>query len=312
MKPFFSIIIPLYNKEQFIENTLKSVFEQTFQNFEILIINDGSTDRSVKVIEKFQDKRIRLIHQTNQGASAARNRGIEAAQADYICFLDADDYWYHNHLEVLHNLIYDFPKGGLYCNRYSIKVSHTKIIKLTFDNIDEIYNGYVEDYYLSSLKNRIASSSSIAIRKSVFEKVGLFDKNISSGQDIDMWIRIVNNYPVVISNKITAVYNYQIPNTLSKTNILNKKIMDFKKFEAEEKQNPSLKRFLDLYRIEYALHYHISGFETETKNLLACVDKKHIGLKTKILFHTPSATLKVLLKIKHFLKAKGINFSVYH
>jgi glycosyltransferase involved in cell wall biosynthesis len=82
----FSVIIPLYNKELSISNTIQSVLDQTFQNFEIVIVNDGSTDNSVKEVEKFDDKRIRLIHQENKGVSAARNRGIEEAKYEWIAF----------------------------------------------------------------------------------------------------------------------------------------------------------------------------------------------------------------------------------
>ena len=104
----FSVIIPLYNKELSISNTIQSVLDQTFQNFEIVIVNDGSTDNSVKEVEKFDDKRIRLIHQENQGVSAARNRGIEEAKYEWIAFLDADDLWMENHLEEMTKLIHDY------------------------------------------------------------------------------------------------------------------------------------------------------------------------------------------------------------
>src|SRR5690554_5521626 len=95
----FSVVIPLYNKELSISNTIQSVLDQTFQNFEIVIVNDGSTDNSVKEVEKFDDKRIRLIHQENQGVSAARNRGIKEARYEWIAFLDGDDLWEKEHLE---------------------------------------------------------------------------------------------------------------------------------------------------------------------------------------------------------------------
>ena len=99
-----SVVIPLYNKEKKIEYTLKSVFTQTFQNFEIVIVDDGSTDNSVEEVEKFTDSRIRLIHQTNAGVSAARNRGIEAASGELIAFLDADDVWMPEYLATQYGL----------------------------------------------------------------------------------------------------------------------------------------------------------------------------------------------------------------
>src|SRR5262245_2597869 len=106
--PFFSVIIPLYNKENYIRNTLKCVLEQSFTDFEIIIVNDGSTDNGLKVVKEFTDSRIVIEEQTNKGVSAARNLGIEKAAGTMIALLDADDYWFPNHLEVLHALHTDF------------------------------------------------------------------------------------------------------------------------------------------------------------------------------------------------------------
>ena len=88
-----SIVIPLYNKEQQIGKTLESVFAQSFQDYEVVIVNDGSTDKSVEIVEGMADKRIRLINQKNSGVSAARNKGIQESRGEYIAFLDADDEW---------------------------------------------------------------------------------------------------------------------------------------------------------------------------------------------------------------------------
>src|SRR4051812_32162135 len=96
---FFSVIIPLYNKANYIENTIKSVLNQTFTDFEIIVVNDESTDESETIVLGFNDKRIQLFNQKNQGVSVARNHGIEKAKGKLVAFLDADDYWFHNHLE---------------------------------------------------------------------------------------------------------------------------------------------------------------------------------------------------------------------
>ena len=99
--PYFSVVIPLYNKETHLKKTLALVLQQDFSDFEVIIVNDGSTDNSVKVVESFSDKRIELFHQKNKGAAAARNFGIEKAKAKYIALIDADDEWKENHLSTL-------------------------------------------------------------------------------------------------------------------------------------------------------------------------------------------------------------------
>ncbi|MFD2433455.1 glycosyltransferase family 2 protein [Mesonia maritima] len=97
--PFFSVVIPLFNKENHIYDTLTYILNQTFPDFEVIVVNDGSTDNSSNIVENFSDSRIRLFHQENQGASVARNFGISRAQSKYIALIDADDIWYSTHLE---------------------------------------------------------------------------------------------------------------------------------------------------------------------------------------------------------------------
>ena len=113
MNYFFSVVIPLYNKANYIQSCLESVLKQTHKEFEVILVNDGSTDGSEAVVERFQDSRIRLVHQENKGASAARNKGVSLAKHEWIALIDADDYWYPNHLEELQNTIEQFPKADV-------------------------------------------------------------------------------------------------------------------------------------------------------------------------------------------------------
>ena len=112
--PFFTVIIPLYNKENFIENTLKSVLNQNFTDFEVIIINDGSTDKSEEKVFRFKDSRILYFLKSNEGVSATRNFGIEKANAQYIAFIDADDYWYPDFLQEMYRYITLFPEQKVF------------------------------------------------------------------------------------------------------------------------------------------------------------------------------------------------------
>lgn len=309
---FFSIIIPLYNKEKFLKSTLESVFQQTFTDYEIIIVNDGSTDKSIEIIESFQNIKIKVYNQKNQGVSSARNLGIENSTAEYCCFLDADDIWKPNHLESLFQLIQKYPDAGLYCNRYEILISKNKKIKTKFD-FEESFKGYLNDFFKSSYIDRVALTSATCIPKKTYYKLGGFDTKISSGEDLDYWIRIGINSKVAISNQVTLLYNFIIENnSLSKTNIKKKSLPDLEKYHLEEKENPSLKRFLDLYRIEYALHFHICGNTNKKKFYLKNVAKENINPKTKLLLRTPSVLLEKMLLTKRYLKQFGFDFNVYH
>nr|WP_297307928.1 glycosyltransferase family 2 protein [uncultured Flavobacterium sp.] len=309
---FFSIIIPLYNKELFLENTLKSVFNQTFSDFEIIIVNDGSTDKSLEIANSFQNEKITIYAQVNQGVSVARNLGIEKSTSNYCCFLDADDIWKPNHLQSLYDLIQKFPEAGLYCTRYETKISKIKTIQTVFD-FDNSFQGYIVDFFKSSLVNRIALTSATCIPKKTFYTLGGFEPNITSGQDLDYWIRIALKNKVAISDQITLVYNFISENkSLSKTNIEKKILPDLEKYSQEEKKNLSLKRFLDLYRIEYALHFHIIGNKNKKEYYLKNVSPENINPKTQFLLKLPSNLLSKLLFTKRYLKQFGIDFSVYH
>ena len=137
--PFFSVVIPLYNKELYIKETLKSVLNQTFGNFEIIIINDGSTDKSFEIAKSFNDIRLKFFEKENQGLSASRNVGISLSKGKVIALLDADDIWHENFLESIYNLYITFPEATVYGTDYQEKYSDSNILE-TKKNIDSKKN----------------------------------------------------------------------------------------------------------------------------------------------------------------------------
>ncbi|HSD14563.1 MAG TPA: glycosyltransferase family A protein [Flavobacterium sp.] len=311
--PLISVIIPLYNKDFSIGRTLESVLRQTFTDFEIIIVNDGSTDKSVEKVLEFSDSRIHLFHQKNEGAASARNSGISKASGSLIAFLDGDDVWFENHMEKLAKLYTDFPDCGLYCSRYLMKISKNNIIAISYkDSVQDNYRGILPDYFASSMKFRVGLTSALAIPKTILNTDMLFNPEVSSGQDLELFTKIAIKHHVAITGTYTLEYNFSLENQLSKTPITRKKLMDFSQFSEAEKNNKSLKNFLDLYRVEYALHYHMFGDTHKSQFYLKEVDKENIGFKTRLLFHLPGLFLRTLLKIKRVLNKVGINFTVYH
>jgi glycosyltransferase involved in cell wall biosynthesis len=309
--PYFSVVITVFNKENYIQETIKSVLNQSFVDFEVIIVNDGSTDSSESKILEIQDKRIQYFYKNNEGAGSARNFGIEKSNCDYICFLDGDDIWKENHLEVLYKLINKFPNAGLYASRYHLIFKNNHIYTPIFDGIVDNYEGVISDYFLSSMNYPVATSSSIAVPRKVFESIGNFKTYISSGQDTDMWIRITVLLPIVISNQVTASYLHFIDDSLSKTNILTKKIKPFEEYKNWEDKNISLKKYLDKYRKEYALKYKMAGENNKAKELYNQTAKENIDNTFWVLFHLPTKVLKLLLNFKQYLRSLGIDFNVY-
>lgn len=308
---FFSVVIPLYNKVNHIENTLKSILAQTYTDYEIVIINDGSTDKSEAIIFKFNDDRIRIYNQKKQGVSIARNFGIEKAKGKLIAFLDADDYWFPNHLEELANLYHAFPNCGIYCSRYKIKTTEYHFQIPYFNGIESSFSGIVEDYFFSNMPFRITWTSCLAVPKDILNQIGGFSPSVTNGQDLELWTKIGIRHSVAITNKITAIYNFHIPNSLAKSSIGSMKLMNFEQFKIAEQKNYSLKRFLDLYRIEYGFRYYIFGYKDKMNFYMNAVDKQNISLKIQFLLNLPPSLLRYFLKFKNSLKKAGINFSIY-
>ena len=149
----FSIVIPLYNKEKQIANTIKSIQNQTFQEFEMVIVNDGSTDNSVEIVKQIADKRIKLINQENGGVSRARNTGIKNSSFEYIAFLDADDEWEKDYLENVNNMINQYAECSVFATNYKIIDTkrkerfpiNTDLAK--FSKTSDNQCGVLEDYF---------------------------------------------------------------------------------------------------------------------------------------------------------------------
>jgi|26BtaG_2_1085354.scaffolds.fasta_scaffold10070_2 glycosyltransferase involved in cell wall biosynthesis len=194
----FSVIIPLYNKEKFIQETIESVLSQDFKDFEIIVINDGSTDDSVSKLKNISDSRLKIVHQVNQGVGAARNNGMSHANFEWIAFLDGDDIWASNHLSELKQIISTFPSSGMIATNYKLFYSDTDIKiedKKLKTNIRSI------DYFLEP----IVWTSATAIKKDVFKNLGGFTDH-KNGEDLEYWVRTALNYPTAVSDKITAYY----------------------------------------------------------------------------------------------------------
>ncbi len=203
-----SVVIPLYNKEKSITSTLRTVLKQTFRDYEIVVVDDGSTDNSVAEVEKVQDRRIRLIHQQNAGVSAARNRGIEEAKGELIAFLDADDEWKPEYLATQYQLSLKYPECSVFACNYEFrdvegKVTPTIIRKLSFAEEDGILTNYFE---VASCSHPPLWTSAVAVRMSALQTIGGFPMGIKSGEDLLTWARLAYKYKIAFSRRVCACY----------------------------------------------------------------------------------------------------------
>ena len=303
----FSVVITVYNKAQYIEHTINSVLNQTVQNFEIIVVNDGSTDTSLAIINSIADPRIVVYSTKNKGAGAARNYGIDKATSPYIALLDGDDYWHPNYLEEICNLQKRFPNACVFATAIELKAQHFSY-PATYSIAKKTYQ--VVNYFQASTQHTLLSSSSVVIANEVFEKVGVFDETIVSGQDTDLWIRIGLEFSIAFSNRVAVTY-IDVPKSLSnRTKDVNLKCR-FDKFQKEEKNNPALKKVLDLNRYSMALLSKLNRDTSNYQYFKNALDAKNLNWKQKTLLKLSPAVLKLLIRFKAYLKSKKIVLSVF-
>ncbi len=212
--PFFSIIIPTYNRFYFLKIAVESVLHQIFEDFELIIVDDGSTDNTEKIIEDFTKryplKTIRYFYQQNRGPGSARNKGINESKGKYICFLDSDDRFLHHKLEITYSYIKKYP---------DCKIFHTEEIwyrngkLLPQKKYHKKPQGIVFKY---ALRLCCISISTACIHKSIFEDIGKFDENMPVCEDYDFWLRVTSKYPVKLIPEYLTIKEGGHPDQQSK------------------------------------------------------------------------------------------------
>ena len=310
-----SVIIPLYNKEKHIIDTLDSLCKQTFTDFEVIVIDDGSTDSSAQLVGDYKDARIQLYKKENEGVSLTRNFGVSKASSDHIAFLDADDLWEVNHLEQLIKLITEFPDAGLYAAAYQKKYNEKLIQPMDSSLLNNApgWMGYVGNFFEASLIDCVAWTSAVAMPKRVFEDLKGFDTRIThgAGEDTDLWVRAALNYKVAFSNTITATHIMDSDNRISNTPTLKRSYMDLDAYDAFAKANPSLKRFLDINRFSFALQHKMAGDDKSSKEYQSKIAPENLTSKQKALLNVNGKSLIRLRKFQDFLRNKRLYLSPF-
>ncbi|WP_400077645.1 glycosyltransferase family 2 protein [Winogradskyella sp. R77965] len=312
MKPYFSVVISVYNKAHFVAQTLKSILNQDFTDFEIIIVDDGSTDNSLEVLGEFKDERISIFPTKNRGVSSARNFGMLKANADYVALSDGDDIWLTNHLSELKSLIESYPNCGIYATSYQKVFFDNYTTQPKFINVDHPFFGIVNDYFTSSTIDNILWTSAVVIPKKIIDQGFLFDETLGCGEDIDLWINIAKKFNVGFSSKVTA---HKMIHTKDNHLSLTKNIPDLIKMlnnhKQDEQHNLSLKKYLDQNRFAAALEAKILGDHRNSKLLKEDIDFKNLNNKLKFLLTLPRPLLIGLKKLKFWLLKKRLYSSPY-
>jgi len=205
-----SVVIPLYNKASSISRAIQSVLRQTYDDYEIIVVNDGSTDDSKNVVEQNNNPQIRLINQSNAGVSAARNRGIVEAKGEFVAFLDADDEWEPNFLTTISCLIKNYPECKIFGTNYTNKFSNGSCLSTVIKGVNFLpkTHGIINNYFeVASMSSPPICSICVAMRKDDILRIGGFPVGIKSGEDLLTWAKLLVEGSLAYSLKPLAIYN---------------------------------------------------------------------------------------------------------
>jgi glycosyltransferase involved in cell wall biosynthesis len=210
--PKVSVIIPAFNAERYIQNTLESVFEQTYKDYEVIVVNDGSTDSTQKILDNY-GPRIRVFTKTNRGPASARNMGIKKASGKYIAFLDADDLWLKNKLKMQVEYLDSHPKAGfVYCNAICFSGDDK-----SNETVEAVWKCNIKGSVFKNLFwNNFIPNLTVVVRKSCLESVNLLDESqqIIGSEDYDLFLRLSHKYELGHVPQVLAKYRLHQENLL--------------------------------------------------------------------------------------------------
>jgi len=311
----FSIIIPLYNKEKYIRRCIISVINQSFINFELIIVDDASSDNSLQIAKNIKDERITIYvrNKRGYGGYAARNFGIKKAKYNYIAFLDADDEWTSEHLLEINNLIKKYPDTRAFSSGWFLKSKNIKKTDSYSLSLDQKKSHKISEFYTEAAKGKSPIYTSVAVfHKTIFADAGYFpDGKCKKGGDIELWLRCMQHSELAHTGKITVIYYKDdisaVTKSISDTEIpyVFFSVEKLLKTEKNIHKQTVLKKYANYYsKISI---FHSIVFNKNKKELIKCL-YKDIDKRTysffKFIMIFPPFILIPLYRFYRFLKVK--------
>ena len=305
--PKISVVIPVYNKAKYLAQTIQSVLEQDFTDFELILIDDGSTDASDTIIQKFKDQRLKTLRQANQGVAIARNKGVSLATSPLIAFLDADDIWFPNHLSEIYSLYQNFPDAVFFGTAYKLNFKNKRFKVIFSFKQSQIQ---IKPYYKYDLGQALFYMSNFAIKKDIFIREKGF-KALIDAEDTEFFIRIGLKYPMAYSQAVTMEHLNEADNSLFQQYKLENKMQlpDF--FKTEAQNDPDLKKYLDIHRYAWIIESLLAGETSKARKLKQEINLKHLNYKQKFLILLPSFAIRFLKNIQKQLNKMGFYYTSF-
>jgi glycosyltransferase involved in cell wall biosynthesis len=227
MSFYISVVIPLYNKEQSIYKTVSSVIDQTFGDFELLVVDDGSTDKSLEIVKSIDDSRIKIICQNNSGVSSARNTGIINSKGKYVFLLDADDEITPDCFQFFHDLTIKYNGIMVFVSNFGIKSIADSIVPYCLEKSEKSISSPLKYLWLGKVFPR---TGTLLINRDCFTQVGFFNSDISLFEDLEFIIRLLRKYTIVFTPRILMLYVAEFNSLSQKILPLHKELAFYSEF----------------------------------------------------------------------------------
>ena len=301
--PFFSIVIPLYNKANFILATLKSVSDQTFENYEIIVINDGSTDESLSKIETLKLPKLSIHTQENKGLSAARNRGVTLARGQYVALLDADDIWKPTYLKSMFKLIENYPNHQIFgCTYKESRNGRLMDIRTSFEAKLNQESYVLDDFFSANYKQFIVDQSSLIFDRN-FIKTHTFNEHIDVSEDVDYYLNYFASQQIIFLNRSLMIKTYDDNDQLSSSKISKKRVPDLEHYKTRYSSNTSIQKYIDIQLYKLAIKYTYENNKSKRQKCMTQINPLHLSMKQRLLLKSPKWIMLGLRKLK-FLALK--------
>lgn len=304
----FSVIMPLYNKAPYVAKAIGSVLSQSFTDYELIIMDDGSKDNSFDMALKTIEGRTNchLHRQQNAGVSMARNNAVALSQGDYLCFLDADDWWDPSFLKEMDGFVNRYPGAGIYGTNYIIVNETRNKTRVAPIGIDQGFKEGLINYCQVYSKTLIMPlwTGAVCVSRPVFDEMQGFPRGIKLGEDFLLWIKIALKYDVAFLNKSLAFYNQDVEAAnrgVSFSGYVPESFMTFHldQFEGFERNNHDLKVLFDRLRVYTLLRFRLNNsYKDEVKKEIAKVDFSNVNRKYWFYYYLPFPFIWVYYKFR--------------
>lgn len=304
----FSVIIPAYNAVNFIQRSIQSVLSQTFSDFEIIVVNDGSKDATYEKASSISDERLIVIDKKNEGVSVARNTGIQSARGEYICFLDADDEYLSEHLSTLDEVIEKNKDKGFFSTRFCISMINDNK-KIAMPNVSGkifYYDNVIEEIFRFP---ELIWTGCVCIRKEMFDRYGVFEPGVRRGEDTDMWRRVYLHTGLVSIDVVTVKRNRDGSEATKQytrsfeVDPLDRMPMFLNDDTIADDIKESLKTEIEFQKLSVVRSYLLVGDKKKARKQMMTLNKQRIPKKrlfiTRLCFIIPSFVIRGIIRLKN-------------